>query len=172
MPDDVLRGLCDRSYALVFGKLTKKLQRAIEGQQRNRRPTPRKRSENRPQIWLFRPICAIVAGVKGTGNSCPGPTILLIQGRALETKGPAPRRPRRRRQRNPQALSALLAVAVAWLSLHWVTNGRAAPHPNGAGADNGGIFGARPIHRSGRSRNRSPLTVSCVGGLYLGTDAC
>lgn len=32
VPDDVLRGLCDRSYALVFGKLTKKLQRAIEAE--------------------------------------------------------------------------------------------------------------------------------------------
>ena len=30
VPDDVLRTLCDRSYALVFGKLTKKLQREIE----------------------------------------------------------------------------------------------------------------------------------------------
>ncbi len=32
VPDDVLRDLCDRSYALVFGKLTKKLQREIQGQ--------------------------------------------------------------------------------------------------------------------------------------------
>ena len=32
VPDDVLRGLRDRSYALVFGKLTKKLQRAIEAE--------------------------------------------------------------------------------------------------------------------------------------------
>lgn len=30
VPDDVLRDLCQRSYALVFGKLTKKLQREIE----------------------------------------------------------------------------------------------------------------------------------------------
>lgn len=30
VPDDVLRELCDRSYALVFGKLTKKLQRELE----------------------------------------------------------------------------------------------------------------------------------------------
>lgn len=30
VPDDVLRDLCDRSYALVFCKLTKKQQRAIE----------------------------------------------------------------------------------------------------------------------------------------------
>ena len=30
VPDDVLRDLCDRSYSLVLGKLTKKLQRAIE----------------------------------------------------------------------------------------------------------------------------------------------
>lgn len=30
VPDEVLRELCDRSYALVFGKLTKKLQREIE----------------------------------------------------------------------------------------------------------------------------------------------
>ncbi len=29
VPDDMLQGLCDRSYALVFGKLTKKLQREI-----------------------------------------------------------------------------------------------------------------------------------------------
>jgi predicted DNA-binding protein (MmcQ/YjbR family) len=29
VPDDVLQGLCDRSYNLVFGKLTKKLQREI-----------------------------------------------------------------------------------------------------------------------------------------------
>ena len=29
LPDDVLRGLCDRSYALVFGKLTKKLQLSL-----------------------------------------------------------------------------------------------------------------------------------------------
>ncbi len=31
VPEDVLRDLCDRSYALVFGKLTKKLQREISG---------------------------------------------------------------------------------------------------------------------------------------------
>lgn len=30
VPDDVLRGFCDRSYALVFEKLTKKLQREIK----------------------------------------------------------------------------------------------------------------------------------------------
>jgi predicted DNA-binding protein (MmcQ/YjbR family) len=30
LPDNVLQDLCDRSYALVFGKLTKKLQREIE----------------------------------------------------------------------------------------------------------------------------------------------
>jgi predicted DNA-binding protein (MmcQ/YjbR family) len=30
LPEDVLRGLCDRSYALVFGKLTKKLQKEIK----------------------------------------------------------------------------------------------------------------------------------------------
>ena len=30
VPDDVLRDLCQRSYALVFGKLTKKLQCEIE----------------------------------------------------------------------------------------------------------------------------------------------
>ncbi|BAL00510.1 hypothetical protein OBV_33110 [Oscillibacter valericigenes Sjm18-20] len=30
VPDEVLRGLCDRSYALVLGKLTKRLQREIE----------------------------------------------------------------------------------------------------------------------------------------------
>lgn len=29
VPDDVVRDLCDRSYALVFGKLTKKLQREL-----------------------------------------------------------------------------------------------------------------------------------------------
>ncbi len=29
VPEDVLRDLCDRSYHLVFGKLTKKLQREI-----------------------------------------------------------------------------------------------------------------------------------------------
>ena len=29
VPDDALQGLCDRSYELVFGKLTKKLQREI-----------------------------------------------------------------------------------------------------------------------------------------------
>lgn len=32
VPDDVLEDLCDRSYALVFGKLTKKLQREINGE--------------------------------------------------------------------------------------------------------------------------------------------
>ncbi|MDO4582457.1 MAG: MmcQ/YjbR family DNA-binding protein [Bacillota bacterium] len=31
VPEDVLRGLCDQSYELVFGKLTKKLQREITG---------------------------------------------------------------------------------------------------------------------------------------------
>ncbi len=30
LPEDVLRDLCDRSYELVFGKLTKKLRREIE----------------------------------------------------------------------------------------------------------------------------------------------
>ena len=30
LPEDVLRDFCDRSYKLVFGKLTKKLQREIE----------------------------------------------------------------------------------------------------------------------------------------------
>ena len=30
-PDDLLRRLCDDSYSAVFGKLTKKLQREIEG---------------------------------------------------------------------------------------------------------------------------------------------
>ncbi|WP_306569170.1 MmcQ/YjbR family DNA-binding protein [Faecalispora jeddahensis] len=30
LPEDVLRDLCDRSYALVFGKLTKKLQQEIK----------------------------------------------------------------------------------------------------------------------------------------------
>ena len=30
LPDEVLRDLCHRSYALVFGKLTRKLQREIE----------------------------------------------------------------------------------------------------------------------------------------------
>lgn len=30
VPEDLLRELCSRSYALVFGKLTKKLQREIE----------------------------------------------------------------------------------------------------------------------------------------------
>lgn len=29
LPDDVLRDLCDRSFQLVFGKLTKKLQKEI-----------------------------------------------------------------------------------------------------------------------------------------------
>jgi predicted DNA-binding protein (MmcQ/YjbR family) len=29
VPDEVLRDLCDRAYSLVFGKLTKKLQREI-----------------------------------------------------------------------------------------------------------------------------------------------
>lgn len=29
VPEDVIRDLCDRSYALVFGKLTKRLQREI-----------------------------------------------------------------------------------------------------------------------------------------------
>ncbi len=29
VPEDVLRGMCERSYALVFGKLTKKEQREI-----------------------------------------------------------------------------------------------------------------------------------------------
>lgn len=29
VPDDVLKSLCDDSYALVFGKLTKKLQREL-----------------------------------------------------------------------------------------------------------------------------------------------
>ena len=32
LPEDVLRDLCDRSYALVFSKLTKKLQREINGE--------------------------------------------------------------------------------------------------------------------------------------------
>lgn len=32
VPDDVLEDLCDCSYALVFGKLTKKLQREINGE--------------------------------------------------------------------------------------------------------------------------------------------
>lgn len=32
VPDDTLRDLIDRSYALVFAKLTKKLQREIEGE--------------------------------------------------------------------------------------------------------------------------------------------
>lgn len=32
VPEDVLRSLCDRSYSLVFGKLTKKLQREIAGE--------------------------------------------------------------------------------------------------------------------------------------------
>lgn len=32
VPDDVLRDLCDRAYALVFEKLTKKLQREIQEQ--------------------------------------------------------------------------------------------------------------------------------------------
>ncbi|MEM5796272.1 MAG: MmcQ/YjbR family DNA-binding protein [Bacillota bacterium] len=32
LPDDVMRDLCDRSYALVFGKLTQKLRRAIEAE--------------------------------------------------------------------------------------------------------------------------------------------
>lgn len=31
VPEDVVRDLCDRSYNLVFGKLTKKLQREILG---------------------------------------------------------------------------------------------------------------------------------------------
>lgn len=31
VPEDVLRDLCDRSYNLVFGKLTKKAQREIAG---------------------------------------------------------------------------------------------------------------------------------------------
>jgi predicted DNA-binding protein (MmcQ/YjbR family) len=31
VPDEVLRGLCDRSYAHVFGKLTKKAQQEILG---------------------------------------------------------------------------------------------------------------------------------------------
>ena len=30
LPEDLLRNLCDRSYGLVFAKLTKKLQREIE----------------------------------------------------------------------------------------------------------------------------------------------
>ena len=32
VPEEVLRDLCDRSYALVFGKLTKKLQKEILGE--------------------------------------------------------------------------------------------------------------------------------------------
>lgn len=32
VPEDVLRNLCDRSYGLVFGKLTKKMQREITGE--------------------------------------------------------------------------------------------------------------------------------------------
>lgn len=32
VPDEVLRHLCDRSYGLVFAKLTKKLQREIRGE--------------------------------------------------------------------------------------------------------------------------------------------
>ncbi len=31
VPEEVLKGLCERSYTLVFEKLTKKLQREIEG---------------------------------------------------------------------------------------------------------------------------------------------
>lgn len=31
VPEDVLRDLCDRSYTLIFSKLTKKLQREISG---------------------------------------------------------------------------------------------------------------------------------------------
>lgn len=91
----------------------------------------------------------------------------------METKKTQPpRRPRRRRRRNPQALplSALLAVAVALaFSLHWVTNGRAAPpSPAGAGADNGGIFGARPIRRSGAGAGTGLLYSQLRGGLYPG----
>ena len=32
VPEDVLRDLCDRSYNLTFGKLTKKIQREIIGE--------------------------------------------------------------------------------------------------------------------------------------------
>ena len=32
VPDEPLRDLCDHSYSLVFGKLTKKLQREIAEQ--------------------------------------------------------------------------------------------------------------------------------------------
>lgn len=32
LPKDILRGLCDQSYSLVFGKLTKKVQQEVIGE--------------------------------------------------------------------------------------------------------------------------------------------
>lgn len=45
---------------------------------------------------------------------------------------------------------------------------RRAPIPSGAGADNGGIFGARPIRRSGAGAGTGLLYSQLRGGLYPG----
>lgn len=94
----------------------------------------------------------------------------------METKKTQPpRRPRRRRRRNPQALplSALLAVAVALaFSLHWVTNGRAAP-PSPAAPEPTTAASSAPTPSAVPEPEPEPVsfTVSCVGDCTLGTDA-
>lgn len=92
----------------------------------------------------------------------------------METKKTQPpRRPRRRRRRNPQALplSALLAVAVALaFSLHWVTNGRAAPPSPAAPEPTTAASSApTPIRRSGAGTGL--LYSQLRGDCTLGTDA-
>ena len=92
----------------------------------------------------------------------------------METKKTQPpRRPRRRRRRNPQALplSALLAVAVALaFSLHWVTNGRAAP-PSPAAPEPTTAASSAPAPSAVPEPEPVSFTVSCVGDCTLGTDA-